>query len=173
MPNNDIPSQIAELESSLAQPMPQAVHRLVEQQLATLRQQRAALVDLGNAQTGDVSVGDVAGRDVLKGSVEDSGAVHGAAVLGVNQGVVINAQAFSSSPDATQLRLLRAIAEQTGGEDRAACLMSSTPAVVELGLTLRDVADDLCILEDLGYVAFPFKNQTDGYTVALTPYKGM
>ena len=117
MPNNDIPSQIAELETSLAQPMPQAVHRLVEQQLATLRHQRAALVDLGNAQTGDVSVGDVAGRDVLKGSVEVSGAVQGAAV-GVNQGTVnLNLSLPSTSSGAglndLQLRILVAIRDLT------------------------------------------------------------
>ncbi len=88
MPNDDIPSQIAELEASLAQTLPEAARRLVEHHLAALRQQRTALLDLSNTQTGDVSVGNVAGRDVSKGSVEVSGAVHGAAV-GVNQGTIM------------------------------------------------------------------------------------
>lgn len=103
-----IASQIAELEASLAQPLPEAVRRLVEQQLATLRQQRGALVDLRGIQAGDVSVGNVAGGDQLtagnitsstaaigagasaaQGSAEVSGTVQGTAV-GVNLGTVQN-----------------------------------------------------------------------------------
>ena len=94
----------------------------------------------------------MAERDVSKGSVEVSGTVHGAAV-GVNLGVVINASALSPSLDATQLRLLRAIAEQTGGENRPTRLTSTSPVVIELGLSMQDVADDLAILQDQGYLS--------------------
>jgi hypothetical protein len=84
-----IAQQIAELEVSLAQPLPEAVRRLVEQQLVALHQQ-VRVIDLHGAQTGDVTVGDVAGRDVHKGTqgtTDLSGTLYGAAV-GVNLGTI-------------------------------------------------------------------------------------
>ena len=91
---NDTPEslarQIAELEASLAQSLPDAVRRLVEQELAALRQQHAALINLSGAQMGDVKMGDVAGGNVIKdtqGSANNTGTVYGAAV-GVNQGTI-------------------------------------------------------------------------------------
>ncbi|MEI6179451.1 MAG: hypothetical protein WCP31_01755 [Chloroflexales bacterium] len=74
--------QIAALEASLSQPLTEVVRRLVEQQLADLRQQHAALVDGRGATTGDM-----AGEDVVKGITNVSGTVNGAAV-GVNQGTM-------------------------------------------------------------------------------------
>lgn len=60
---NDTPESLArqnaERKASLAQLLPDAVRRLVEQELATLRQQHAALIILSGAQMGDVKMGDV------------------------------------------------------------------------------------------------------------------
>ena len=89
---NDTPEslarQIAELEASRAQSLPDAVRRLVEQELAALRQQHAALITLSGAQMGDVKMGDVAGGDIT--SVEQqitqtiSGEAHVGAAIGGN-----------------------------------------------------------------------------------------
>ncbi len=98
-----IARQIAELESSLSQPLPDPIHRLVAQQLAALRQQHTALVTLNAAQTGDVRMGDVAGRDVRKGAegtTDVSGTMYGAAV-GVNLGTIMIASGSTVPPPAS------------------------------------------------------------------------
>ena len=79
--------QIAALEATLKLPLPDSVIHFTEQHLATLRQQHAALIDGRGATTGAMTVGDVAGEDVVKGTTNVSGTVTGAAV-GVNQGTV-------------------------------------------------------------------------------------
>ncbi|NTW03112.1 MAG: hypothetical protein HGA19_17835 [Oscillochloris sp.] len=58
--------------------LPEAVHRLVDQQLATLRHRRAVLIDFGSVQVGDVHTGNTATRAVYKsieGATEVSGTV--------------------------------------------------------------------------------------------------
>jgi len=88
---DDLKRQIVELEASLSQPMPEPVRRLVEQQLAQLRQQRDSLVNLSGAQTGDVTIGDTTGRDkVTSGELTLSGdaRLNGVAVA-VNLGTII------------------------------------------------------------------------------------
>jgi hypothetical protein len=92
-------SQIAALEASLAHPLPEAVRAIVVQQLAALREQQAALINFGNAQTGAVSMGDRAAHDLTRGDVQVSGTVHGA-VVGVNQGTIQITQA-GPAPAAT------------------------------------------------------------------------
>lgn len=83
--------QIADLEARLAHPLPDLSRQLVEQQIAALRQQqRATLIDLSGAQMGDMTIGDVAGCDVVKGTkgtADVGGPMQGAAV-GVNQGTI-------------------------------------------------------------------------------------
>ena len=103
---NVLARKLAELEASLSQPMPEVARRLVEQQLADLRQQHATLVDLHGATTGDVTLGNVASHAVVRPRVPKpprratakhsgaaanrdvvKGTVNGAAV-GVNQGTI-------------------------------------------------------------------------------------
>ncbi|RRR70978.1 MAG: hypothetical protein EI684_12235 [Candidatus Viridilinea halotolerans] len=79
--------QIAVLEASLANPLPEAVRAIVVQQIAALRQQQAALINFGNAQTGAVSMGDLAAQDLTKGEVQVSSTLQGAAI-GVNLGTI-------------------------------------------------------------------------------------
>ncbi len=78
---NDTPEslarQIAELDASLAQSLPDAVGRRVEQELATLRQQHAALINLSGAQMGDVKMGDGASSRIRR--VASMSPVHNAA----------------------------------------------------------------------------------------------
>jgi hypothetical protein len=170
MPNDDIPSQIAALEASLAQPLPETARRLVEQQLAALRQQCAALVDLGNAQTGDVSVGDVAGRDVLKGSVEVNGTVQGAAV-GVNQGTVnVNLLSLTTNSgtgsDSLQLRILVAIRDRTG-EASSLNVWHNTVLIESLGISEQELSDELKALKDESYITV--SKYVGAILVELTP----
>jgi energy-coupling factor transporter ATP-binding protein EcfA2 len=95
------------LEASLTQPLPDAVRRLVEQQLAALREQRAALLHIGpGAQVGDVNVGDMAGRDIHKptaGTVtlSDDARIDGVAV-GLNLGTII----YGRAPEEDERRRL-------------------------------------------------------------------
>ena len=69
---------------------PEALARKIDEleaELARLRAPTPTGVDLRAATTGAVTVGDVAGEDVVKGAVNNRGTVTGAAV-GVNQGTL-------------------------------------------------------------------------------------
>ena len=118
---NDTPESLArqnaERKASLAQLLPDAVRRLVEQELATLRQQHAALIILSGAQMGDVKMGDVVGGDVIKdtqGRVDVSGTQRGAAV-GINQGTIqffFTAAGLPDPADAQRALVQRYLAPQ-------------------------------------------------------------
>ncbi|NNJ13334.1 SUMF1/EgtB/PvdO family nonheme iron enzyme [Chloroflexales bacterium ZM16-3] len=91
---NDTPEslarQIADVEHDLTQPLSPRTKATLEQELAALRQQHAALLNLSGAQIGDARFGDMAGGNLDKhtqGKVDVPGEVRGAAV-GVNQGTI-------------------------------------------------------------------------------------
>jgi len=89
---NDTPEslarQIADVERDLTQPLSPRTKASLEQELATLRQQHAALINFSGAQMGDVKMGDVAGGDIT--SVEQQitqtigGEAHVGAAIGGN-----------------------------------------------------------------------------------------
>jgi formylglycine-generating enzyme required for sulfatase activity len=119
-PCDTLTHQIAEIEASLHHPqseaMSEAIRQLVEQQLVNLRQQRAALVDLRGAQTGAVTMGDLARDALVKGQTEVTGTVHGAAV-GVNQGTIqITFGAQPAAPAGAQPGPAPAPAEQIAAQ---------------------------------------------------------
>ncbi len=103
----ELAHQIAELEASLAQPLPEAVRILIEQQLAALREQRTTLLTIGpGAQIGDMTMGDIAGQNIDKrteGNVNLSTDAHidGIAV-GLNLGTII----YGRDPNEDERRCL-------------------------------------------------------------------
>ena len=125
---DDLKRQIAELEASLSQPLPEPVRRLVEQQLAQLRQQRDSLVNLSGAQTGDVTIGDVAGGDMRSGTVEvgDQARVYGPTV-GINLGKII----YGRDPSADERRRLVWYLHALAGDLRRLPLRGLDPALAD------------------------------------------
>ncbi len=124
--------KIAELQTALQLPLPASVRQQLEQSLQ-------ALVSIGaGSQTGDITIGDVAGGDLIKGA-QGAAAVSGT-VYGVAAGVINgNLQLFFGSEpgedgerllaayldslitDCQQLRLHRLTGKrQSGSEQRAA-----------------------------------------------------
>jgi formylglycine-generating enzyme required for sulfatase activity len=128
---HDIQRQIAELEASLSDPMSEPVRRLVEQQIAALRQQASPVVDFSSAQTGAVSMGDVAGGDVRKGiegdvSLADDAMINGVAV-GVNLGTII----YQRNPSEDERRRLVWYLHALAGDLRRLPLRGLDPALAD------------------------------------------
>jgi formylglycine-generating enzyme required for sulfatase activity len=102
---DDLARQIAELEADLAHVRSDRARAAIEADIAALREQRAALLHIGpGAQTGDVTTGDNAGRDVRKdvrGRVDVSGKADVA--VGVNPGTIQLFFGATPPPDAKSL----------------------------------------------------------------------
>ena len=97
--------------------------------IAALTPPAPPLVSLGTGnQMGNVQIRDVVGRDLIKGTTEVSGTVHGAAV-GVNLGTIVYSS-NSAAPTPAEAQMGAATAEQLAAQHERLAIHRATLATL-------------------------------------------